>query len=831
MWELSGGYCWDGQAWRFHRRPPEHGGPKPEGATKPSAQAPTNAPRPEDAPPGAADTRAGQDTAMELSGNPIKYEVMGDDSIVLEGTDSDLAILEELIRQLDSDTERPMIRFLQLENASASDLSRRLQQLYRSIQTSNQPEDRITIVADEGSNSLLIAAPASRMEEIVELAIQLDSIPRLLDYEVIQLDFIPASDAAEQLDEALKQLQKQGGRGKAVEQISIQPNDRNNTLIVTAPKEYVAQIKSLLKVLDVEPIGLAKAELLFIPLINAQASELAKSLEDMFSAQGQQAKELKEKILRLRFTKVGPDGKLEKLPELDLEKPIRIAPEDGTNSLIVATHDQNVEPIKEIVRLLDSVPTAPEMGVEFFPLKYADATTVADVLKEMFDTGAELPTGPGKGIEGAVPEGIPGKAFAYNVGIHADTRTNVVVISGRPEQMAIAHTVITQLDVPGDIFAGKPRIFYLEHTDAERLADVLTQLNDQSVQAMEARKAGVAAIEKEKALIIPDLRSNSLIVMATEDKYKEVTELAQKLDSQSGFLNEIRILNCTEVNAADLQDKIERLWDRKKELLSRENLPQDMPVIVADQRSNSLVIASNIEDFEAVKKLVADLESQPLAPLAMIRMLEIKNNDAGELANMLQDIFEERLKQRPDSGGDENPTDRVAMTADAATNTLLIASSPANYAEIKGIVEKLDVIPELEGVIQTFMLKNADASTTAEKIKELLDQGIYTPSVGEGGQASKQWEEYAIIADARSNAVMISASKPLMSIVKQLVDDMDSVDPTELVGDTRIFALQHADAIKVADVLLQVFEGLKSSASGQEVFIMPTVIPVEGATR
>ncbi|MCG3136689.1 MAG: hypothetical protein HJJLKODD_00524 [Phycisphaerae bacterium] len=774
---------------------------------------------------------------QNLSGSEIAYEIMGDGTIILKGDVGDLEILEALIRQLDADAERPVIRYVQLENASARDLSGRLQSLYQSMQRSTRPQDRIIIVADEGSNSLLIAAPAAQIDEIIALAEQLDTIPRIpwKEYEVIKLDFIPASDAAEQLDEALQNFKKQVGATQSTQNISIVPNDRNNTLIITAPKEDIEQIKALLKMIDVEPVGLAKAELLFIPLLNARAEDLAKSLTDMFTTQGQQAKELREKILRLRFTKVGPKGELEPLPELDLEKPIRIAAEPGTNSLIVATHDQNVQPLTEIVKLLDSVPTAPEMGFDFFPLKYADAKSVADALQKMFDSGKKLPEGPGgkKIADGIVPEGIQGKAFVYNVGITADTRTNTVVVSGRPEQLAVARTVIAQFDIEGDIFFASPRLLYLEHTAAERLADVMTQLNERSVQALEARQAGPAAIEKEKALILPEIRSNALIIMATDAKYKELSELAQKLDTESDrFLNEIRFIPCQNTNAADLVSKVTELWKRKQELLSRENLPIDLPVIVADQRSNSLVVASNVEDFDAIKKLVTDLEAQPLAPLAMVRLIEVKNNDAGELGNMLKQIFDERLQQRPTTGGQENNIDRVAITSDSVTNTMLIASSPANYDEIKALVEKLDVLPELAGVVQSFVLKNADAANVADKVKELLDQGIYTPaasSTDRGGQAEKQWTEYAIIADARSNAVMISASKPLMSIVEQLIQQMDGVDAAALTGDTRIFKLAHADAVKAADVLTQVFKGLKANTTNQEVFIEPTIIPVEGS--
>ena len=340
-------------------------------------------------------------------------------------------------------------------------------------------------------------------------------------------------------------------------------------------------------------------------------------------------------------------------------------------------------------------------------------------------------------------------------------------------QLAIAHTVIGELDVEGGFLFPKARMFYLEHTDAERLATILTQLNEQTVQALEARNAGVAAIDKERALIISDYRSNGLIILATDDKYEALIELAKKLDSApSQWVNQIRIITCKNTSAADLSGKIEELWQRKARLREREDMPQDTPVIVADQRSNALVIASNIEDYDAIKQLVADLEAQPLAPLAMIQLIQVENNDAAELGSMLQSLFDERAQMRQD--GEENVSDRVAFASDGSTNTMLVAASPENYAEILRIVGELDVIPELEGVVRSFLLKNADAANIVSKIRELFDQGIYKPgALVDGGARAEAEEQVALISDARVNAIMVSASRPNMAIIEQLIEEME----------------------------------------------------------
>ena len=67
----------------------------------------------------------------ELSGNPIEYETLGEGSIIIKATDEDLLILEALIARLDQETERPVIEFIQLDNAPAIDLAGQLQKIFQ----------------------------------------------------------------------------------------------------------------------------------------------------------------------------------------------------------------------------------------------------------------------------------------------------------------------------------------------------------------------------------------------------------------------------------------------------------------------------------------------------------------------------------------------------------------------------------------------------------------------------------------------------------------------------------------------------------------------------
>ncbi|MCP4590345.1 MAG: hypothetical protein GY842_06360, partial [bacterium] len=542
-----------------------------------------------------------------------------------------------------------------------------------------------------------------------------------------------------------------------------------------------------------------------------------------------QAKPGEEPIRRLRMVIRRPDGEPVELPPLDLEKPLRIIPDDGTGSLIVATVESNIEPMGGIIDVLDGVPGAEEVGIKVFRLRYADAESVSEMLDELFKGGKDLPKpAPGSDKSEAVPEGPVGEALVYNIAVTTDLRTNVLMIAGKSAQLALVTSLIDQLDLPSAATKFPLRLISMKNTDATHMGSVIEQLFEKRIESLEKADAGKTVVEREKVFLAVDIRSNSLIVSASEENYAEIVEITEKLDGTADRLVEnIRILNCDKTSAADLAAKIDELWKRKADLRKEGEMPADQPIVVADTRSNSMVIASSVEDFDEIKRLVDRLEAQPLAPIAQIRLVTLVHNDASQIGDMLKGLFEERMKQRLASGQEENPSDRVAFANDPATNTILVASSQENYEEMMRIIGAIDAEPDVEGVVKFYILDNAEATNVAEKIDELFTEGIYNPTVGLDSKLVEERQKVTVVADPRSNAVIASASKPNLAIVESLIEIMDTEDAPLLKDDTKVFALGTADALKLGDMLEKLFDGIKSNSPEPDLVRPPTIIAHE----
>ncbi len=776
---------------------------------------------------------AARDLRLNLSGNQIKVETLPSGEIILIGPSTDLDILTAFLDEIDKQLPQKEFRLIVLENAGAQQIAEKLEPIINSVWPglNDLPNQSISIFAIS-ANKLYIVGPESRLDRVAEIARAIDEIPDVLpEFELMKfkIKFARATEVKEQLEEVIQKLQAIQGADEN-EQITITVNDADNSVTVFAPSKLRVRVQSIIDSIDVEPTaGAGHIKLAIYPLFNAESDKLADVLTEMLeSSTGQES--VQETIRRLSIIKRGADGALIEFEPLDLTKPLRIIDDKGTNSLIVATIEQNIAPLGEIIELLDSYPTGHDLAMRVFPLKFADAESVLDTLKTMFDEGKKLPErAPGGSKTEAVPETEFGSAVVYNVGLAVDKRTNTLIVSGRPAQIEIAGGVIAELDVPVSSVKFPLRLLFLgDHADASRVAAIVQELFDKRIELLGETDAGALAIAREQVFLAVDVRSNALIVSASEQNHAEIERISKQLNvAGDRLIDTIRIINCENTNAADLASKIDELWARKAALRSADDQPEDTPVIVSDLRTNALIIASNNEDFAEIETLVSRLERQPLSPIAEIRLLTLENNDATQVSDMLKSLFEERMQQRLATGQVENPADRIAVSADATTNTILVASSRENYDEILRLVEVIDVVPALDGVIRIFVLENAVAADVTEKLKDLFDQGLFRSTAGVESELVVERNKVTIMSDARSNAIVVSASKSNLSIAQSLIEQMDGELSPLLNDETKIIQLAHADAVKLSEMLKTLFDERQAEAAEPDLFRKPTLIADE----
>ncbi|RME39334.1 MAG: hypothetical protein D6788_05680, partial [Planctomycetota bacterium] len=735
---------------------------------------------------------------INLSGAELDVEVVGD-QLILRGNESDLDVIEALVRVIQATKEQKELRVVTVSEKDANDIARTAGEALRDMlrRPNQRPEDEVVVTA-LSPNILLVSALPQDIDFVVETIQAVDAVKEELppvEQLVFPIKNRRASDVAKQLEDILKKIQEKKGQTGVKSEIQIIPNDANNTIMVLAAETEREKIQKLLKELDVEPVaGWGEVKLTFFPLLHSKANELADVITELLRNQTDR-EAAEEVIYRMQISKALPSGKLVELPPINLQRPTRILPDTGSNSLIVATVEENVGPIGELIRLLDGVPTAEEVHLRLFPLRFADAESLAQALEEMFDKGKQLPEDPDGSGADAVPAGDLGKAVSYNVSIVVDQRTNTIVVTGRMEQLDLAEKVVKELDRPATALKFPLRFIRFEHTDATNVGEIIKDLFDQRFQALEATNAGPAALERERVFLSADLRSNSLIVSASEENYEEILSLAKQLDTVPAKLfDQIRIIRLERLNATNLKDKIEELWQRKAELRRVEERFEDLPVIVVDERSNALLIASSIEDFQEIQRLVGELESQPL--IEMMELFKLEYADASVLADMLKQLFD-------DLAGRSEAFEAPIVLADPRSNALIVAGTRDGMERAAELIHRLDVeAGPLTAVFRVYPLEHASAAALAPRMQELFD------SRREGEQIART--PVVILPDEASNSLVCSASRDDQEVIVELLGLLDR--PSSLAKQFAIFPLKQAKAPAVADKLESLFQSQAEGA-------------------
>ena len=180
--------------------------------------------------------------------------------------------------------------------------------------------------------------------------------------------------------------------------------------------------------------------------------------------------------------------------------------------------------------------------------------------------------------------------------------TNTLIITDMASNVERIVRIIGEIDIPGN---DEVEIFALGHAEAESLGRELIDL----YQSAQPKGKGIVSLK-----IIPDKRTNSLIVRADPEQMKELQRLVAELDRKQIRSREgIHIYPLENAVAEDLASVLMEIPGKGGEA-SKEGVASQSPVISkdvqisADKATNSLVIIAEPEEFEVLQGIISRLD-------------------------------------------------------------------------------------------------------------------------------------------------------------------------------------------------------------------------------
>ena len=228
------------------------------------------------------------------------------------------------------------------------------------------------------------------------------------------------------------------------------------------------------------------------------------------------------------------------------------------------------------------------------------------------------------------------------------------------------------------------RVIHLKHVLAARLVPILRPL----IPAY----GHLAADAKSASLILTDRAAN----------VERLVSIIERLD-RPARTGEVELVSLSNASAEELA----KLFNQLHQGEGKDNNPAGEVAVIADARTNSLIIKADAVTRKEIRALAEELDS-PMVSGGDTHVIYLKNASAENLVEVLENALGDDPGQKA-SGG---LLRKVSIRADMETNALVVTAARADFKIIERVIEKLDV-RRLQVYVEA-LIAEVDTRTTQE---------------------------------------------------------------------------------------------------------------------
>jgi general secretion pathway protein D len=250
--------------------------------------------------------------------------------------------------------------------------------------------------------------------------------------------------------------------------------------------------------------------------------------------------------------------------------------------------------------------------------------------------------------------------------------------------------------------------------------------------------------KSNKGQMHPYVPTNTLIATDFGTSLERVEKILAEID-QPGALEQLHVVPVEFANAQEIAEKLTQVFEPQKaaaatgkanassrlKVRPTEGSPQgevtpapdgggneeeivSVSKILADERTNKLIIIASERSFKQIMSLKKELDVPDDGSDSQIQVLRLKHADAEELASTLASLSQGKpttaraartsvgkqaaskqpVAQQPASASGASATlfqGEVKVTADKPTNSLLITASKGDFISLRRVIDRLDI--------------------------------------------------------------------------------------------------------------------------------------------
>ena len=644
-----------------------------------------------------------------------------------------------------------------LEHGQAVEVARTINDELNKARAGQRREGQepLAVIANESLNSIVISGPQAEVDEFVTLARSLDQEPPITKERVTRVYNIKFAEPNSLVD-TLKNIYRSQRGQRPEEAVDLGYDWATSKLVVTALPDTHEEIAQMLADVDIESTTVRTEHVVMLEYANAQ--DLGRNLGSMFSQ------------------KRGQRG----------QQAVNIVGDIGTNSLIVYANEDEFNRIAAIVEQLDVRPVdAQNREIKSFTLANTNPWIIADALKQIY-TPRGRQANPRDEVV-AIPEGT----------------TMSVIVSASKERMEEIQAIVDEFDKPGATDSDV-HVVEVKHADGASVAQSLQQIFVQT-GGRDVRGQATVQISNPRG-------TNMVVIKANDQKFQQILETIQDLDTASGELGEIEVIALQHIEAELMQETLQEYLRKSGQQGRGAELVGDVR-LTANPQNNTLVIAGEAEQVARLRDVIAKLDVEVEGAGNAPRIIELKNARAAQIEPVLTQMFVEGGRQaRGGRGGGGASIMTPVIAADEMSNTLIVRASPTDFNMIEDLIGNLDVKAADEE--SAFMLIPVAEGVNVIDLAELVETTI---NEGERIRAERypgmEPGTLVVTPDVRSNLLVLSGTTPLFEDAQRLTESVVAMGPTGRLS-SRFIKIENRSPEEIKRLLDTIIEENTRSQSG-----------------
>jgi general secretion pathway protein D len=427
---------------------------------------------------------------------------------------------------------------------------------------------------------------------------------------------------------------------------------------------------------------------------------------------------------------------------------------------------------------------------------------------------------------------------------------DIFVIRGKKRDVERVQALIARIEAESEKTRPEVEIYRMEHVDDQAMATMINQIY---TPALGARQGAVT--------VVPLVKPNALILIGRRTAIDAVIELIKKLDQPVAPDATLRIFKLKYLSAIDAETKLRIFFtDRPGTGSTLRPGLGTRALIIADYRSNSLIVQASPRDMEEADQILQKLDEDIGSVKMEVKIFRLKNTIAEELIQVLQEaiyaqqaqaqisqgaggqggqnILQQQGGQGQQGGGGVGGTPTraistpkptgliiqntnktgvvellesgilsdVRLSAAPGANALMVTGPASSMPLMEALIEQLDGLPAISAQVKFFRLDNSDATQMATMLQTLFGQQQNQQGGGQAFQSATGSGENTLVplkfsVDTRSNTIIASGNSGDLAVVHSILRGLDLKDLRN--RETSVYMLKNTTSEPVAIAINQ----------------------------